>query len=378
MKVKGNHIYINHVFRKAELTIENGVIQSILCDDSIITDNDNYILPGFIDLHYHGCYGTNSMDETNEQLKHMMTNVLKEGTTSILATTTSDETNKIIKALQHLHAYAKTQTSEEAEIIGIHLEGPYLSKKRAGAQKSEYLKHTDIEEFRQFVDAAGGDLKRCTLAPEMDEDMALTNYASKEGIVVSLGHSDADETIAKEGFEKGATLVTHLFNGMREMMHREPNLACAGLMDERVYCEVTADGHHVAFDMLRLVWKLKGSEYLILITDSNMAKGLPAGIYDFNARKVQVDEDGVARLLATGSLAGSTAQLNLCLKNMVEQVGVPLEDAVRMVSENPAKCIGIEKHKGYIKEGYDADLSVLDKDFQVVAVYKKGKEVRFI
>lgn len=378
MKISSNHVYINHVFRKAEITIDNGVIQSIHCNDNIECDCDDYIVPGFIDLHYHGCFGANTMDDSDEQLRHMTTHMLEEGTTSFLATTTSDNKEQIIKALHHLQAYAKKQQKDESEIIGIHLEGPYLNQKRAGAQKKEFLKKCDTQEFEMFMNASNHTIKRCTIAPEEDEGYQFIDYASHHGIVVSLGHSDADEVVAKEAFAHGAMMVTHLYNGMGEMSHRQPNLACASLLDDEVYCEVTADGYHVAFDMLKLTWKMKGTDKLILITDSNMAKGLPCGDYDFNGRKVHVDEAGVVRLSSSGSLAGSTAKLNICLKNMVEKVGVPLEDALRMVSENPAKCIGVDTYKGFIKEGYDADLSVLDKNFQVVAVYKKGKEVHFI
>lgn len=357
--------------------MEDGVIQEVNCRDDLVCDNTYYIIPGFIDLHYHGCYGANTMDEDDRALRHMTANILKEGTTSFLPTTTSLSTEEICRMLTHLCEYMGKQRDDEAEMLGIHLEGPFLSPLRAGAQQTEYLSTASLEVFQKFEKASKNTIKRVTLAPEMDEYLQLITYLHEKGIVASLGHSDCDEQLASRAFEKGASLVTHLFNGMREMKHREPNLACAALLHDDVYCELTADGYHVSFDMIQLAWKLKGSDKLILITDSNMAKGLPPGMYDFNGRQVYVDNEGIARLAKNDSLAGSTAKLNECLKNVVQKVGIPLEEAIPMVSENPARCIGVDHYKGFIKPGYDADLSVLDKNFQVVAIYKKGKEVSF-
>ncbi|AEE90666.1 N-acetylglucosamine-6-phosphate deacetylase [Tepidanaerobacter acetatoxydans Re1] len=344
--------------------------------DEIIDAKGNYLSPGFIDIHTHANSGHDTMDATFEALDAMARFHSKNGVTGFLATTMTASTADTKKAIKNVSDYMVQQkhgtldisNNPQAEVLGLYLEGPYFSLAKKGAQSPEYLKNPDIDELVDLIKLSGNSIKVVALAPELPYAMEAVSFLHSQGITVSAGHSDASFEIAKNAFDHGATQVTHIFNGMKSFTHREPGIAGAALTDERVYCEMICDGIHLHPGAMRLVVNAKGKDKVILISDSMMAAGLQDGEYTLGGQKVIV-KDRQARLI-DGTLAGSTLTLNQAVYNMVKMVGVPLQDAVRMASLNPARAIGIDRYKGSIEIGKDADLIIFDEELNILNVVK--------
>lgn len=329
-------------------------------------------VPGFIDVHIHGVSGADTMDATPEALETMVLSLPKEGTTCFLATTITQEKDEIEKAIQNAANYIEKQPAAgAAEIVGIHLEGPFVNKKRAGAQPSEFIIDPSVELFQKWQSIARESIKLVTLAPEQPGGLELVRYLNENGVIASIGHSDAtyEEMIA--AIEAGASHVTHLFNQMRGLHHREPGVAGAAFLRKELKAELIADGIHVRPEMIELAFKLKQKEGLILITDSMRAKCLKNGHYDLGGQDVTV-QDGKA-VLADGTLAGSILRLGDAVKNIQSFSGCSLKDAVEMASVNPAKQLNIYERKGSISVGKDADIVILDENSQVSSTYCRGK-----
>ncbi|PWW29538.1 N-acetylglucosamine 6-phosphate deacetylase [Cytobacillus oceanisediminis] len=332
---------------------------------------EHTISPGFIDVHIHGAGGSDTMDATQEALTTMASVLPAEGTTSFLATTITQEKEKIEAALSNAALYQKEQnTPGKAEIIGIHLEGPFINEKRGGAQPRNHILEPDIELFKRWQEAANHTIKLITLAPEKANGYEFIRYLSENGVVASIGHSDAIFTEMEEAVKAGATHVTHLFNGMRGMHHREPGVAGAALLFKELIVEMIADGIHVRPEMIKLALNAKGHDGMILITDSMRAKCLKNGHYDLGGQDVTV-ENGQA-LLADGTLAGSILKMKDSIKNMIEFTDITLLEAVRLASRNPAKQLNIYDRKGSISEGKDADLVILDENLEVAMTFCRG------
>ncbi|MBT2643514.1 N-acetylglucosamine-6-phosphate deacetylase [Bacillus sp. ISL-41] len=332
---------------------------------------DSTIVPGFIDVHIHGAGGADTMDATTEALMTMASVLPEEGTTSFLATTITQEQKAIIKALENAADYIEHYNQPgKAEVLGLHLEGPFINELRKGAQPEQHIITPDIEQFMRLQKTSGNNIRLVTLAPEKENGNKLIAYLAKNGVIASVGHSDATYGQMAEAVKAGATHVTHLFNGMRGMHHRDPGVAGAALLFDELKIEMITDGIHVVPEMVDLSIRAKGTDGVILITDSMRAKCLKSGTYDLGGQEVSV-ADGKA-LLADGTLAGSILKMKDALKNMMEFTGISLEEAVKLASENPARQLKVFDRKGSIASGKDADLVVLDRNYEVVMSFCRG------
>lgn len=288
------------------------------------------VVPGFIDLHIHGAAGSDFMDGTEEAIRTIQENLPAEGTTSFLAATMTQGKEKVISALQQINLSSGTAAGG-AELLGVHLEGPFISRKKAGAQPTQEIVLPSIELFEEFQGAAGGKISIVTLAPEEEKGEELTNHLFKNGVIASIGHSNATGEEALRSFGKGISHATHLFNGMRGIHHRDIGAAGAVLLDPDVSAEIIADGVHIEPYMLRLIYQVKKADKLILITDAIRAKGMNKGIYELGGQEVYVGKE--ARL-EDGTLAGSILPMNEAIQNMIEFSGCSFEEAIQMASLN--------------------------------------------
>ncbi len=262
---------------------------------------------------------------------------------------------------------------EGAEILGIHFEGPYLNKAHKGAQPEEYCVKPNIEQFKRYQKAAHGLIKYITMAVENDEDYALTKYCSQNNVVVSIGHSNATYEQAVQAYAHGARSMTHVYNAMTPFTHRANGLVGGALRIRNMYGEIICDGNHSTLAALNNFFTSKGPDYSIMITDSLMCKGFPVGTkFDFGGQEVVIYPDGSAHLVEAGNLAGSTLNVNKGLKILIEDALVPVNYAINACTSNPARCLHVDDRKGTIGVGYDADLVVLDRDYEVVQTYCKG------
>lgn len=330
------------------------------------------VIPGMIDLHIHGAAGADVMDGTVESIDTMASVLPKEGTTSFLATTITQGEKEIKKALINVSEYIQNHNKAgKAEVLGIHLEGPFISPKQAGAQPLDSIIEPNIDLFNQWQNIADGNIKLVTLAPERDGGIKLVEHLSKNKVVVSIGHSDATYQEVLTGIKAGITHATHLFNGMRGMHHREPGVVGTVLLHDEITAEVIVDGVHVSPEMVKLTYQVKGREGLILVTDSMRAKCLGNGVYHLGGQEVYVNE--TTAVLHDGTLAGSVLKMKDAMLNMLSFSGCSLEDIIYMTAINPAKQLHIYDRKGSIDVGKDADLVVLDENHEVAMTFCKGK-----
>ena len=334
-----------------------------------VDGKNRYALPGFIDGHIHGAAGADTMDATQESLHKMAAWLPNEGTTAFLATTITQDEKAIEAALEQVDLFSN-QTGE-AELVGVHLEGPFVNPKKAGAQPLSHIRKPDVELFRKWQQLSGNNIKVVTLAPECDEDYQLTELLASEQIVASAGHTDASFEQIKKAAKQGIEQLTHLCNQMNGIHHRDVGAVGAGFLLPTLMSELIADGIHVAPEMLRLIYQNVGPERLILITDSLRGKGLEDGTYDLGGQAVTV-KDGKA-LLPDGTLAGSMLQMKDAVRNMAAFANASVLDIAKMTAENPAKQYRIYDRKGSLEKGKDADIVLLDDQLTLQATYCRGK-----
>ncbi|MDI9370378.1 MAG: N-acetylglucosamine-6-phosphate deacetylase [Synergistaceae bacterium] len=325
-----------------------------------------WIVPGFIDVHVHGGLGSDAMDAEAGSLETIAAGLAAHGVTAFCPTTMTMSSERIEAALDAVKV-AKGAVWNGATVLGAHLEGPFISPGRVGAQDGTHVRRPDPGFVRRWSDV----LRLVTFAPEEDEAFSLLKALREEGIVPSIGHSQATYEQAMQAFDRGASSVTHLFNGMPPFHHREPGLVGAAL-DADVFCELIADGVHSHTAVFRLLHKIKGLDRVVLVSDAMRGAGLGDGERDLGGQRVMVR--GRRALLADGTIAGSVLTLDVAMKNYACSVGLPLWEAVRLVSANPAKLIG-ERHRGRLEPGYYADFALLDDDWSVIGTYIGGKEV---
>ncbi|MCK2005228.1 N-acetylglucosamine-6-phosphate deacetylase [[Brevibacterium] frigoritolerans] len=340
-------------------------------DAKVITLSPDYqVIPGAIDIHIHGASNSDAMDATHDALSTMAKTLPKEGTTSFLATTMTQSTQAIESALLNAGKYIKNQTQENAEIVGIHLEGPFISPARKGAQPEDYIVDPDVTLFKRWQEMAGNQIKLVTLAPEQPNGLDLAAHLRGTGVVASIGHSDATYDQIDEAIQAGTTHVTHLYNGMRGLHHREPGVLGAAYLRDELYVELIADGIHCRPEMIKLAYNQITSERMILITDSLRAKWLEKGTYDLGGQPVNVDETKAT--LSDGTLAGSIVKMNDAIKNTMEYTDCSMTDIIKMTAENPAKQLRIFDRKGSIQVGKDADLVILNDRLDVEMTFCRG------
>jgi N-acetylglucosamine-6-phosphate deacetylase len=331
--------------------------------DKIIDGEGKYLAPGFIDIHNHGNSGYDVMDSTTEAIDKMAEFHLKNGVTSFLGTVITSSYENMVKASENIVSYKNKD--DRSQIIGIHLEGPFFSLDKKGAQPAKYIRTPNMEDIKKIVEISKGKMKMVSLAPEAEGALEVISYLVSKNITVAMAHSNGTFEETKAGINHGATVATHLYNGMRNFSHREPGIIGASLTDDRVYCELIYDRVHLHDAAVKMAIKMKGIDKIVLVSDAMRAAGLEDGDYELGGQKVIV-KDGAARL-TSGSLAGSTLNLRDAVYNMVHKLNIPIQDAVRMASLSPAKAIGIDRYKGSIEIGKDADLLLLDKDINIFA-----------
>lgn len=369
----------NEVIKNGYVGVKDGKISAVSTErpkeqyaKEIQGPKDAVLLPGMIDIHIHGGYGADTMDASFSALDAMSSRLPEEGTTSFLATTITQEHGQISQALVNARDWKSAEESSSlgAELIGIHLEGPFVSPKRAGAQPKEWIRPSDLALFKKWQQEAGGLIKIVTLAPEEDQQFELIRYLKDESIIASMGHTDADSALLLEAFEAGASHMTHLYNAMSPFHHREPGVIGTALAHEGYVTELIADGIHSHPLAAKLAFLAKGSSKLILITDSMRAKGLKDGVYEFGGQSVTVK--GKTALLPDGTLAGSILKMNEGARHMRAFTNCSWTDIANITSANAAKQLGIFDRKGSITEGKDADLVIVSSECEVLLTVCRG------
>lgn len=374
--------YLNQeVAKNISIIAENGEITQILkqeeLDDSsfdgevIDAKNELKLLPGFIDAHIHGGYGVDVMDATPEALQTLADKLPSEGTTSYLATTITQSDEEISNALKNVAAWTASEHKQGADLVGVHLEGPFVEVSKAGAQPKQYITEPDLDKFKSWQEDANGQIRTITMAPEHDKTGEFIKALYKSGVNVSAGHTNASFEQIKNAVKLGVRQLTHLCNAMNGIHHRDIGAVGAAFQLKDLHAELISDGIHVVPEMLQLIFDNIGSDRIIMITDSMRAKGLEDGKYELGGQPVQV-KNGQATL-DNGSLAGSILKMIDAVKVMLKLDGVEIEDIVKMTAENPAKQVGIFDRKGSIEAGKDADFILLNDEADIVYTICKGE-----
>jgi N-acetylglucosamine-6-phosphate deacetylase len=360
------------------VVIEDGLISSIstraadeLPGDARLFDFPGATLaPAFFDVHFHGAKGYDVMEATPAALAAIGGFLARHGTGSFLATTVTAPLDATLRSLDGLAKLVEQPPVEgQARLIGIHLEGPYLSHTRRGVQPEEHLLAPDTATFDRLFEAAEGQIRLMTLAPELPGAVELTAHATARGVRVSLGHSNANAAETRAAIAAGAISATHTFNAMRPLDHREPGILGTVLSDDAMYAELISDGIHVAPEIVKLWWKAKGAERSILVTDAMSATGMPDGTYQLGGFAVDVAQ---GRAMARGVLAGSLLTLDRALTNFMEFTRAPLEQALRLLTVNPARMTGLGDRAASLAVGQAASFVAVDRRGKLVGSVVNG------
>ena len=369
--VNGKIVLENQILENKVLVFNEKIINIVNeapKDCEIIDANGNYVCPGLIDIHIHGNMGKDTMDGTDDAICTIAKSIARHGVSSFLPTTMTMDEKSITNAIDTIKKYMDKDT-KGAQIIGTHLEGPFINKKYKGAQNEAFIINPSYEFIEKYKDV----IKIITYAPEKDVDMEFTKkIKANTDIVLSIGHSKATYDEAKEAINMGASNITHTFNGMSGLNHRNPGVVGAALTTN-VYCEVIADEIHIMKDLFQFILNNKGEDKIILITDSIEAGGLEDGEYSLGGQKVIV-KSNQARL-ESGSLAGSVMPLNKMVYNFMNNTNLDMRKVIKLASINPAKSIGIDNKKGSIEIGKDADIAIFDKDINCHMTINCGKVI---
>ncbi len=365
-----------HSVRNGAVAFEEKVIRIVKPDeveqwkkkaDELIDGLGYDLLPGYIDVHVHGGYGYDFLEDPEKCLEAFSENALREGCTAYLASLVCASKEKLINAMSK---YTDLK-QQGARCLGIHMEGPFINPEQKAVMDPENIRMPDLEEFRAMISASNGNIRTMTIAPEMNGAMKLIEYGTKNGVNMMLGHSNATSQQAIKAQEIGAFGITHLYNAMSQHSHRDPGLVTAALLDDSLVCELICDGFHVAPDVIRATIKHIGKR-IALITDASLMRGLPDGDYVFST--YEVHKEGIkAQVKTTGRIAGSVVGMDDVCRNVCEFTDCSLNDIVRMASVNPAMIAGCQSSKGRLKKGYDADMILLDENMNVMSTYVSGK-----
>ena len=365
-------VILEDSIKELNVFFENGKITEVSnrvpTDETVIDAKGLYVAPGMIDVHTHGRNGSDTMYATFKDLNNISVSELKTGVTSFLPTTMTMPSVDIKKAIAA--GYDNKDKVEGAKILGMHLEGPFFSVKYKGAQPEECMIAPTVENYLSFAGDHPDFVKKISLAPEIEGAVDLIKYLREQNVVVSMGHTDATYEEAVKAIEAGATSGTHTYNAMTPLKHREPGVVGAVMLHDEVYAELILDGIHVSFPAAKILSKMKGADKLILITDSLEAAMLPDGTYELGNQKVYV-KDGQARL-KSGNLAGSTANLNQCVRNAYKHLDLPLYEVIGYATKNPADHLGLKDY-GRIKEGCVADMILIDDEIDIKRVILNGE-----
>ena len=358
--------------------VKDGKIEYIGNDASLITEPYEYslgqvVVPGFIDEHIHGAAGADAMDGTKDALSKIANAIASEGTTSFLATTMTQSPENILNAMNAVKDYMSENATDGAAVLGVHLEGPFISVKHIGAQPLEYVAKPDVKVFDEYYKASGNAIKIVSLAPEADGADELIKHLTSLGVTASAGHTDAGYEAIEKAIKIGLKNVTHTYNAQKALHHREIGTVGSAMLFDELNAEAICDTIHLSVPAIKLLIKNKPHDKFTLITDSMRAKHLSDGISELGGQEVIV-KNGEARL-KDGTLAGSILKMNDAVKNLVLKCGVLFTDAIDFATANPAKNLGVFYKIGSIKEGKNADFTVLDVDFNVHLTVRNGNVI---
>lgn len=361
------------VWPEAAVLLEDGRIRDVLPDGSLVEEaheiydyGDSFLVPGFVDLQVNGGYGVDVASEPG-RVPELSRSLLETGTTAYLPTVISCSEEFYGGALPEIATAAGD--SSGAEVLGIHLEGPFINPGKHGAHETARIVDPDTELMERLLSL--GPVRMVTLAPELVGAGGLVELAAGRGVVVSAGHSDAFFETAYKALDRGVSSLTHLFNAMGPMHHRQPGLPGAAFAHPRVVCGLIPDGLHVHPEMVNLAFRMLGPDRIYLVTDSTAATGMEPGEYSLTTQKIYHDAN-MARL-GSGALAGSLLTMSEAFQNILAFTGCTVAEAARMASTTPAKLVGEGRRKGRLAPGYDADVTVLAPNLSVEAVWKNGQ-----
>lgn len=374
MYLQSERMWIEETFKPAILRIDDGKIRNILPYGSIekVVDYGNaMVFPGFIDIHSHGYQGANANDITVDGLTRWVKDLPAEGVTSFLFSTSTAPVPQLLHSMQ-TYLDIKATVPSGANMLGVHMEGPFLSEEFRGAHNPQWLLKPSVEAIKPFIALLGDELKMIAIAVERDDDLAMSRYCIEQGINVAIGHSAATLEDVRQARAIGVNDFTHTYNAMKGLHHREPGTVGAAMRFDDMYAEVIADGVHVHFDAVNILGVRKGKDKLITVTDAVSIKGLPTGVHVFADRTVTIDDQGCGHL-EDGRLAGSSNRMNDLLRNLVGPCELPWDTAVNSLTINPATFLGIAEHKGSLAIGNDADITILTDEFNVMETYVRGK-----
>ncbi len=370
----GSYFHPSGKFIKADILLQNGKIKRISpnFDEGRCRKLDLHgrrIIPGFIDVHIQGAGGSDCQEGSAEALNTMSATLAREGTTSFLATTVMvpGENNEHLPAINEIMKHSL----DGAHLLGTHLEGPFINPVKKGGIIPRAIGQSSPELFKKVLTLCGDSLKMMTIAPELEGNLDLIKELKKEGIIAAFGHSDADYEQTLAGIDAGISHITHLFNAMRPIHHREPGPLVALMETPGITAQVISDGKHIHPAVVRLAYNILGKDRITLITDGMSGLGLGDGYYEYIGRKY-ISENGTSRY-PNGTLNGTTVGLNALTKRFCRFTGCAYEEAVAMGTSNPARLLGIYDSKGSIEEGKDADLVIIDSDNEVVTTFCSGR-----
>lgn len=372
--ITGGRVYIGRRFERKSIDLRGGKIR-LLPPDALLPAEECFdaggrrIVPGFIDIHTHGAVGVDVNGAAEADLEKIARFFAGNGTTAWLASVLTDTTEQTKWCIDRCREQSR-RVGSGAQLLGVHLEGPFLASEYKGAMPEHLLRRGDAELLREYQDRAEGCIRYITVSPEVPGVLELIPEAVRMGITVAIGHSGADYDTSLAAIAAGARAATHTFNAMALLHQHRPAILGAALESD-IYCEAICDGRHLHPGIVRLLLKTKGLERVAAITDSIMAAGLPDGSYHLGVNEVVV-EDGDAKLKSDGTRAGSTLTQNTALKNLLSFTGRPIEELLPLLTENPARLIGVFDFKGSIADGKDADLVVLDDENDVAEVFLRG------
>lgn len=374
--IVNGQVYVGRRFEEKTLCLSGGTLRVLEPDApvpagaEVVDASGKRIVPGFIDIHTHGGVGVDVNGATAEDLEKISRFFAGNGTTSWLCSVLTDTVEQTEWCIDQFKAH-KAGEQPTSELLGIHLEGPFLAAEYKGAMPEHLLRKGDPELLRSYQERAEGNIRYITLSPEVEGAVELILAAKRLGIVPAIGHSGASYEQSMEAIAAGAAAATHTFNAMG-LFHQHRPAIMGAVLESDVYCEMICDGRHLHPGAVRLLIKTKGLDKVVAITDSIMAAGLPDGKYHLGVNQVVVEE-GDAKLAGTGVRAGSTLTQDAALRSLVAFTGRPVEELLPALTENPAKLIGVFGRKGSIADGKDADLVVLDGENRVDMVFCRGR-----
>ncbi len=366
-------VTLNKVIDNGYLEIDNGIIKKVVdhpfdLNVDAIDGNGNIAFPGFIDCHIHGSDAVDFMYANKSDMVRAANSLYQEGVTSFLVTTLTSDKDSLVKVSETV----KDAKKEAKNILGIHLEGPYISLKHIGAQNPDFVRNPDIEELKLLIEKSGNNIKYITMAPELDNSLDFIDFCKEKGIVTSAGHSDASFECVEEAIKHGLTNTTHTHNAMSGHHHRKPGIVTAAMYFDELYTEMICDFIHVCKNVVKTFYKIVGPDRFMIVTDALSAKH--SSLDHIKLFGLDCERKNGALYLTSGPLAGSLLSMDQGMRNLKEATNCSLIDLMKASSYNQSKSLHL-KDRGLIEEGRIADIVLMDKDLKVKEVYKLGERV---